>query len=194
MRRSTPGTSDIYQIKVTLNESEPPIWRRFQVPGDVRLSRLHDVLQVVMGWTDSHLHQFKVGGTSFGIPDPEFGGIEDDKRVTLQEVAPAEGARFVYEYDFGDSWEHDLLVEKIMPPEPGVAYPRCLAGERHGPPEDCGGIWGYANFVEAIQDPRHPEHDELLAWAGGKFDPEAFDLERVNRALARFGTGRRTRR
>jgi Plasmid pRiA4b ORF-3-like protein len=194
MRRNTPSTAAIYQLKVTLNGSKPPIWRRFQVPGNVRLSQLHQVLQAVMGWSDSHLHQFLVGGTCYGQPHPELDEMENENRVTLSEVAPTEGARFGYEYDFGDSWEHVLLVEKILPPEPGVTYPRCLTGKRNCPPEDCGGVWGYADFLEAIKDPQHPEHDELLEWVGEEFDPEAFDLVGLNEALARFGTGRRTGR
>jgi hypothetical protein len=183
-RRSRPP-SEVYQIKVTLRGSKPPIWRRIQVPGDIRLDRLHTVLQIVMGWEDYHLHAFTIHGASYGQPDRELGHL-NEARVRLSEVVDEEKTRFLYEYDFGDSWEHELLVEKILPPEPGVSYPRCIAGKRSGPPEDCGGIWGYADFVEAIRDPAHPEHDELLEWAGGEFDPEAFDLAAINDQLSRL--------
>ena len=179
------ASCDIYQIKVTLKGSKPPIWRRFQVTGDTRLSTLHRILQGIMGWENYHLYQFTIGGTDFGAPDCEL-DIESDRKVKLSQVVPDEKARFTYEYDFGDSWEHQILIEKILPPEPGVRYPICLAGKRACPPEDCGGIWGYAELLEAIQDPKHPEHDEMLEWAEEDFDPEAFDLEGVNRALRRI--------
>lgn len=181
--------ADIYQIKVTLRHSKPPIWRRIQVPGDINLAKLHRILQVVMGWEDYHLHQFIVGGTYFGQPHPDYEdfGLEmrDEKRVKLQQIVPGEKLKFVYEYDFGDNWQHDLRVEKVLPPEPGVRYPRCLKGKRACPPEDVGGVWGYDSFLEAIQDPDHPEHDIMLEWIGGEFDPEVFDLDEINAALRR---------
>ncbi|MBI1881343.1 MAG: plasmid pRiA4b ORF-3 family protein [Chloroflexi bacterium] len=184
-KQSTPA--DIYQIKVTLRDSKPPIWRRIQVPSDINLGKLHRILQVVMGWTDSHLHQFIVGGTYYGEPDPDYQdmGMEmrDEKRVKLNQFVRGEKSRLRYEYDFGDSWEHELLVEKILPPEPGVRYPLCLTGKRACPPEDVGGVWGYPDFLEAIKDPKHPEHEDMLEWVGGEFDPEAFDLDEVNEAL-----------
>jgi hypothetical protein len=181
--------SPIYQIKVTLKDSQPAIWRRIQVPGDMSLSRLHAVLQIVMGWTNSHLHQFKAGGRYYGKPDPEFADmieVIDERQVRLNQIAPDVKARFIYEYDFGDSWEHELVVEKILPPEQGVQYPRCLEGQRACPPDDVGGVWGYQDFLKAIHDPRHPEHEDMLEWIGGKFDPEAFDLRGVNGALQLF--------
>jgi Plasmid pRiA4b ORF-3-like protein len=180
-RRSVPP-SEIYQLKVTLRGVKPPIWRRLQVPGDIRLGRLHDVLQVAMGWDNDHMHAFTIHGVSYGRPDRELGFVSED-RVRLNELISAEKTRFRYEYDFGDSWDHELLVEIILPPEPGAAYPRCIAGKRRCPPEDCGGIWGYAEFLEAIRDPDHPEHESMREWAGDEFDPEAFDLEEINRRL-----------
>ena len=185
--------NDIYQIKVTLKHSKPPIWRRIQVRGDTRLDKLHHILQTVMGWWDAHLHQFIVGGRGhiyYGEPNPDFADwgmdMQDETKVRLYQLAAGEKFRFVYEYDFGDGWEHDLLVEKILPPEEGVAYPRCLKGKRACPPEDVGGVWGYGYFLEAIHDPDHPEHEEFLEWIGGDFDPEAFDLAEVNEALQRL--------
>jgi hypothetical protein len=182
---------DIYQIKVTLKGSKPPIWRRIQVPGDIRLDKLHRVLQVVMGWDDYHLHQFIVGGEYYGEPHPDYEmwgpEMRDETRVSLRQIAPQEKSRFVYEYDFGDGWEHVLLVEKILPPEPGVDYPRCIKGKRACPPEDVGGIWGYYDFLETIANPDDPEHDDLLDWIGGEFDPEHFDLDEVNAGLKSEG-------
>jgi len=136
-----------------------------------------------MGWTNSHLHQFIVGQTYFGEPYPDYGfEMHDERDVRLNQIAD-EGARFVYEYDFGDSWEHILLVEKVLEPEPGQQYPVCIKGKRACPPEDVGGVWGYYGFLEAIQDPDHPEHEDYLEWIGEDFDPEAFDLDAVNAAL-----------
>lgn len=183
----------IYQIKVTLNGSKPPIWRRILVPGDVTLAQLHRILQVVMGWYDCHLHQFIVGQVYYGVPDPDYDGfleMRDESRVTLSQIAPREKLRFRYEYDFGDSWEHLLVVEKIRPPAPDQRYPVCLAGQRACPPEDVGGIWGYYEFLAALQDPQHPEHDSYREWIGGEFDPEAFDLDAVNAALGALRWGR----
>jgi hypothetical protein len=174
----------IYQIKVTLCDSKPPIWRRILVPGDITLAKLHRILQAVMDWTDSHLHQFIVGEVYYGVPHPDdFVEVKSERRVRLNQVAPAEKSKFVYEYDFGDSWEHELLVEKILPPETSVRSPVCIKGRRACPPEDVGGVWGYAGFLEAIRDPNHPEHEDYLEWIGGEFDPEAFDLDEINAAL-----------
>jgi hypothetical protein len=188
MPRQRPSAAPVvYQLKVMLKRLRPPIWRRIQVTGDTNLFKLHRVLQVVMGWTDSHLYQFIVRGSYYGMPHPDFGfDVRDEKRVALAAIASSLKAKFTYEYDFGDSWEHEILVEKMLPPDQGVYYPICLTGKRACPPEDCGGVWGYAGFLEAIQDPDHPEHEDMLEWVGGSFDPEAFDLDTVNRALRRI--------
>ena len=137
-----PNAPKIFQLKVTLKHARPAIWRRLQVPGDLRLGKLHAVLQDAFGWTSSHLHQFIVGETVIGMPDLDaFEPVVDERKIRLDEIAQAK-SRFVYEYDFGDSWEHQVVVEKVLPVEAGVRYPRCLAGERACPPEDCGGIGG----------------------------------------------------
>ena len=175
----------IYQIKVTLKGSKPPIWRRIQVPCNITLAELHRILQAVMGWWDYHLHQFIVGRTYYGVPHPDYYDymeMRDESQVRLNQIAD-EGSKFVYEYDFGDSWEHVLLVEKVLEPEPDRQYPVCIKGRGACPPEDVGGIWGYYSFLEAIQDADHPEHEDYLEWIGGEFDPEAFDLDEVNERL-----------
>jgi hypothetical protein len=137
-----------------------------------------------MGWANYHLHQFTIGGVEYGQPDPDYGSeVEDEKRVNLSQVVLREDAKFVYEYDFGDSWEHTVLVEKILPVEKGKHYPYCSKGKRACPPEDVGGPWGYTDFLKTIQDVNHSEHEDMLEWVGGQFDPEAFDLEEVNRRL-----------
>lgn len=178
--------ASVYQLKVSLRGIKPPIWRRVQVPGDITLAKLHRALQVVMGWTNSHLHKFSIGGVDYAEPDPDgFLNFQSDRRARLNKVARAM-QKFEYEYDFGDSWEHDIVVEKTLQPEPGASYPVCLAGERACPPEDCGGLWGYQDFLEAIMNPAHTEHEAMLTWVGGSFDPETFDLDAVNASLRRL--------
>ncbi len=183
---------DIYQLKITLQGSKPPIWRRVKVPSDISLHRLHKVIQTVMGWENCHLHQFIVGDSYYGEPDPynDSGIFEskmnDDKKVRLSELVLGEGHWFEYEYDFGDSWLHRVLVEKTLQPEPDVRYPRLIKGKRACPPEDVGGIWGYEEFLEAIRDPGHPEHREMLDWVGDKFDPEEFDMDEINQRLTKI--------
>lgn len=179
---------DIFQVRVSLIDIEPPIWRRVLVPQDLTLPRLHTLLQVVMGWTNSHLHQFKVGDVYFAEPHEDFeAGPIDYRRITLNQIAPRRGSTCVYEYDFGDSWDHLIEVEDELPVETvALPVPRCLGGERACPPEDCGGPYGYAEFLEAIRDRDHPEHDGYLEWAGPDFDPERFDVQRVNLVLARY--------
>jgi hypothetical protein len=182
-------SQEIYQIKVALLGTDPPIWRRLLVPADLTLEQLHDVLQLAMGWEDCHMHEFRIGQQRFGKPDPmeqAFGGprTASERTARLVTALGRVGAKAVYTYDFGDSWEHQIVVEKCLAPEPGHAYPACLAGERHGPPEDCGGIPGFYNLLDAISDPAHEEHEELLDWLGDGFDPEAFSVDEVNRRLA----------
>lgn len=174
----------VYQLKVTLLGTRPPIWRRVQVAGDVTLYQLHGILQIVMGWTDGHLHQFRVGNTFYGTPHREFGfQVENEKKVRLGEVLRRPKARMVYEYDFGDGWEHGVVLETVVPAIPERRYPLALAGKRRCPPEDVGGVGGYYDFLEAIADPKHPEHRNMREWWGESFDPEAFDVQEVNAAF-----------
>ncbi|MEW6716680.1 MAG: plasmid pRiA4b ORF-3 family protein [Chloroflexota bacterium] len=187
--------TQIYQIKVTLDDSRPPIWRRILVPGNTTLLKLHDILQIVMGWEDYHLHMYTIEGLIYGDPaDDKYGdlGTINEANHKLSQVIHREGQRFSYEYDFGDSWDHTLVVEKILPPQEDVRYPLCLRGKRACPPEDVGGVWGYENFLEAISDPNHDMHEEYLNWIGGDFDPETFDPEEVNTQLRSMGRGRST--
>jgi len=181
-----------YRLKVTLKGSKPPIWRRLEVPGDITLAELHQVLQVAMGWTNSHLHSFKIGEIYYQEPDPFFdpefsmSEIKDEKNFKLQQVAPREKMKFFYEYDFGDGWEHEILVEKIVPMTEERRHPVCLKGVKACPPEDIGGLWGYYDFLEIMEDPKHPEHEEMMEWMGGPFDPDKFDLEEVNKRLKKI--------
>lgn len=184
--RKKAAKKSIYQIKVTLLGSKPPIWRRFQVESDITLGDVHDILQDVMGWNDSHLHQFIIDQKYYGIPMPgEIFDleVEDEEDYRLDQVIKKEKQKFVYEYDFGDSWEHALEVEKILPREKNVVYPRCLDGRLACPPDDCGGIWGYYDMLEIVTRPKHPEYEEMLDWLGEDFNPEEFDLDRINKSL-----------
>ena len=183
--------SSIYQLKIVLHGSEPPIWRRIQVMSDTSLEVLHRILQIAMGWSNSHLHQFEVGDLTYGPPDPNFPDFDviDEKDVVLSEVVSRPNQKFVYQYDFGDDWTHLITLEKILAPEDGVSYPLCLTGKRACPPEDCGGIFAYSDFLEAIADSEHPEHLHLLRWVGGEFEPEAFDRAEVNRLLLNIEYG-----
>ena len=177
----------ILTLKVTLKDIRPPIWRRVLVPGHATLGQLHDMLQASMGWGNGHIHQFTTGEVVYSAPWFEldaFGDeVEDERTVTVAEVLPRKGCRALYEYDFGDGWEHLLVVEKVGPAEAGVEAPLCVAGARACPPEDSGGPWGYGELLEILRNPQHAEHAERLEWVGGRFDPEAFDLEAVNRRL-----------
>mgnify|MGYP001588873707 CR=1 FL=1 len=179
-------SASIYQLKVTLKGSKPPIWRRIQVAGDTKLPKLHRILQIAMGWSDYHLHDFTINGVTFSRPTPEdIYPVVNEANVKLNQVVVEPRKRFSYQYDFGDSWDHEIVLEKVLQPEEGTKYPRCVAGNLACPPEDVGGIGGYAYFLEAIHNPNHPEHKNQLEWIGGEFDPEAFDLDTVNSELTR---------
>lgn len=187
---------DVFQLRVALVDIEPPIWRRLLVPQDVFLSRLHRILQATMGWKDHHLHQFLVGEVRFAEPDDEYlPGPIDYRNVALNQIAPRKGATCVYEYDFGDSWEHLIEVEEELPVESGtMPVPYCVDGQRACPPEDAGGPSGYERLLEALRDPSDEEHEHLRRWAGPRFEPEAFDVDAVNRRLARYRSRARTPR
>jgi hypothetical protein len=195
--KRTDRPQGIYRIKVTLLGTSPPIWRRLLAPADLTLEQLHHVLQLAMGWEDCHMHDFRIGQKRFGLPNPEdrlmgLPTVGNERTVRLFGVLGKIGAKAIYTYDFGDGWEHGITVEKILPPVPGQAYPVCVTGKRHGPPEDCGGVSGYYSLLEAIGDPKHGEHGEMLDWLGDDFDPEAFSVDEVNRRLA-FLFRRRTK-
>ena len=185
MAKRKKGVAPIYQLRVALRDIRPPVWRRVLVPGDVTLAELHEVVQDVMGWLDYHLWEFTVDGEIYTTPSiDEYRSVIDAEQVTLQQVAPNEGDRLHYLYDLGDSWEHVIEVEAVLPPDPEGQYPVCVEGGRACPPEDVGGVSGYYYFLEAIRDPRHEEHESYLTWVGGAYDPEAFDVEEANARLA----------
>jgi hypothetical protein len=174
----------IYQLKVTLCDVVPQVWRRVLVPGAYTLDRVHRVIQTAMGWHDVHLHSFEIDGQQYGQPDPDGElALRDEIDCRLDAVAH-KGARFSYTYDFGDWWEHDVVVEDVFGADPEERYPLCLDGERSCPPEDVGGAYGYRTFLAVLGDPTHPEHRAMRGWVGGAFDPESFDPGRAT-TLAR---------
>lgn len=187
-KKSMP-TEAVYQFKITLLGIKPPIWRRIQIQ-DCTLEKLHAHIQTAMGWTNSHLHQFNIKGERFGDPellDDGFEGFEcvDSTKTNISQILPNTGKRyaFKYEYDFGDSWEHEVLFEESPTFDPKAKYPLCIAGERACPPEDCGGVWGYCDFLEAIHNPKHEEHENMLEWFGGRFDPNEFNLQLATKKM-----------
>jgi hypothetical protein len=178
----------VYELHVELEDIEPRIWRRILVPAKTTLPKLHDLLQLVMGWTNSHLHSFHIGSKAFSMAGADLEELDmlDENKYTLEGVLGESIREFVYEYDFGDSWRHRIKVTSVAHPKTGWFYPLCVAGERAAPPDDVGGVMGYEEFLSAIKDPTHEEHDSMLVWIGGAFDPEGFDLNAINRTL-RFG-------
>jgi hypothetical protein len=174
---------------------KPQIWRGLEVPATITLPKLHRAIQIVVGWEDCHQHQFKIGEAVYEIPDPDdpYGKRHlDERRVKLASVINRVGTEFAYVYDYGDNWEHRLLLEAIVDSQSGTTYPRCTVGARSGPPEDVGGPYAYQDYLEALADPKGERHEELLEWRG-PFDPERFDLDVVNRALVHKFSPRRTR-
>jgi hypothetical protein len=181
----------LFQLKITLKGLKPPIWRRVLVSEDSTLLDLHDLIQYCFDWVDYHLHLFQIAGMEFVQVEhwEEDGDLyQDDRLARLGDLIPRyvpEGKSFNYEYDFGDGWELQIKVEKLVEDEGDTRTPRILAGRRAAPPEDVGGTWGYENFLEAIQDPRHPEHDDYLTWVGGDFDSEDFDPAEYDKDLSK---------
>jgi hypothetical protein len=186
-----PSLSDagVYQLRIALRDARPPIWRRVLVPGNWSLGALHYVIQVAMGWTNSHLHQFVIGDDYISLYPIEGITTRNASKVALAEVALNPKAKFAYDYDFGDNWQHDIAVEKIILPSDGAHYPVCVDGKRACPPDDCGGVFGYENLLAIIADPKHDEHEDMVAWLEEMrpgFDPNVFDVDEVNCRLKKI--------
>jgi hypothetical protein len=187
-RGTANGSGPAMQVKLTLRGvSKPPVWRRLLLPAEMRLDQLHEVIQTSMGWTDTHLHVFSTAAGDYGVPDPEL-GFRNERNALLAQFLNQSGDLIQCTNDFGDGWEHDLLLEKRLDPDPEAQIPACLAGKGACPPEDCGGPWRYADLRETLSDPRHDEHAEMLDWLGldsaEDFDPAACDLVEINEELA----------
>jgi hypothetical protein len=190
-RPRVTAKTQIMRIEIVLAETQPVVRRVVEVPDDASLAVLHEVVQDVMGWEHSHLHEFEINAARYGLPDPDVDPefdteTLDEAMVTLAQVLTV-GDRFDYVYDFGDNWRHHLTVEAVIAPSAGVRYPRCLAGEGACPPEDVGGVGGYERFLEILADPSDPEHGEQVGWWGSdRFDPALFDLDETNDELKRL--------
>ena len=166
----------VHQLKITLRGVKPPIWRRVVVDGGETLDHLHAVIQAAFGWWDAHLHDFDIGGDRYGIPDDDdWTPVKDERRVSIDQAISNSDGKIRYTYDFGDNWEHDIVVEKTIPAGEVTTVPDCIGGRRACPPEDCGGPWGYQELLDILADPTNPDHDERLEWTGGNIDPAAFD-------------------
>jgi hypothetical protein len=183
-----PAKTDLlFQFKITLLDIKPAIWRRIQVP-DCTLVDLHEYIQAAFGWENCHLHQFESDGVRYSQPAPDGDDFdmdfEDETGVLLSKLLPKSSrkARWIYEYDFGDGWRHEILFEGFPPSDPKAKCPVCLEGERACPPEDCGGPWGYGDYLAAIADPQHEQHEEMLDWRG-LFDPEEFDAKKATKEM-----------
>lgn len=181
---------NLLQVKVTLEGVEPPIWRRLLLPKSLNFAQLHELLQAAFSWTDSHLHQFVVGGLRVGAPETDDEGLAE--RITLEateihlrdlDLMHLPSPRILYEYDFGDGWRHWIEFETEIPSEPGQNYPVLVDGARRGPPEDVGGPDSYAEFLESWSDPNHEEHKSNRRWAGRAFNPETFDRDKLQKAV-----------
>ena len=184
-RRPPAQPIQIYDLHVELLDVTPAIWRRLLVPDWMTLDQFHHILQFAMGWTNSHLHRFVIGGMQYGIPEDEWPELDftDDRLVTLRSCLGTSIREFGYEYDFGDGWMHSVEVKGVGPADKLHRYPACIGGANACPPEDVGGPPGYAAFLEAIRDSSHPDHEELLGWCGGVFDPQGFGISGVNTLL-----------
>jgi len=181
-------TNKIYQIQITLKGFRPKIWRRLLIPSDLLLSDFHKVIQTSMGWTNSHLHQFIKNRTFYTVKmqDDDFWDEMDNvdyKNMKVSDLLKKEKDKIVYEYDFGDGWEHDIILEKILPSDSNAKYPTCLNGKMNCPMEDCGGVWGYSDMLEILKNPDHEEYENYIEWLGEKFDPEYFNKDEVNELL-----------
>ena len=182
---ATSKSKSIYRLKVTLEDTAPAVWRRLLVPADMNLAKCHHVLQEAMGWNDSHLHCFETWAGRYGMVgiEEDTHDLKDERRVKLVAVLPTKGARLLYRYDYGDDWEHVVELEDVLELDRRFQYPLCIGGACACPPEDCGGTSGYEELRRAIKSPKNEEHDSMLTWLGGYFDPAGFDANAVNRAF-----------
>lgn len=176
-----------YSLRIELMRSEPLIWRRLLVPATITLPKLHRAIQGAMGWTNSHLHQFCIGEDCYGQADlDDDGRLIDEKGIKLSGVLDEQVSEFIYEYDFGDDWQHRVVLEQSLQSHPSWTGSLCTAGQRACPPEDVGGIWGYGEFLSVIADPQHEQHVDMLHWVGGVFDPEGFDINSANSRIRKL--------
>ncbi len=182
-------SQQIYQIQISLSGTKPKIWRRLLVYSDTLLFDLHRIIQTAMGWTNSHLHTFTDGMTDYAPEELEIEEAENSRKVKLSTILKKEKSKIRYEYDFGDGWNHEILLEKIIKEEVGGQIPCCIKGKRNCPPEDCGGVWGYVDLLQTISNPKHEDYKSMMEWLGGEFDPEYFDMIKINQNLKQKNYG-----
>jgi hypothetical protein len=183
---SPSAGQSVLQLRLQLADVNPAVWRRVLVPGSVRMAKLSVMILTAMGWTNSHLHAFRVGDKNYGMCFDDYPEDEIDERGVTVLQALRDERRFVYDYDFGDGWEHDVIVEELTWPTSGLKFAICIDGQNACPPEDVGGPGGYSEFLDALSDPEHVEHERTLEWAGGFFNPAEFSLAATNAALQRL--------
>lgn len=188
--------TEIARLKIELDEMEPPVLRRIEVPQAIRLDDLHLVIQVAMGWENYHLYEFRIGRTvAYGLPDPDWpeSGVLSARKATLADLLGRlkRNRIFHYIYDFGDNWLHAVKLEALVEVDPELSYPRLVTAQGCCPPEDCGGPWGYGHYLEAIADPDHEDHDDMLEWNGPDFDPNTVDEDAIRKVLAKLAKPKR---
>lgn len=179
----------IYQIHVSLTETQPMVWRRLLVDADTLLVDLHRIIQTTLGWTNSHLHQFSDGTTEYAPKEFQTEGSKDSRKVKLNTILNKDSLKITYEYDFGDDWLHEIILEEVIETQEPGQIPKCLDGSRNCPPEDCGDPWGYQALLTTLANPKHPDYKSLKKWLGGKFDPEYFNKEEINQNLKKKDYG-----
>ena len=193
--QTNQAQSTSLQLHVTLIYSQPSIWRRIVVPTEISLGSLHAILQIAFDWTNSHLHQFRLSDQSANYSNPVFqldemgAPTSDEFGISVGQLLASPGQKLIYTYDFGDGWDHEIVLEKILTAEQAVRVPQCLDGDKAGPPDDCGGVGGYADLLDILQHPKHPEHQEMVSWLVGIksefFDPDVFEMHYANHWLAK---------
>ena len=182
-------TKKIYQIQIALKNIKPKIWRRILVNSDILLVDFHRIIQTTMGWTNSHIHLFSDGFNQYSPKEFEVESTKDSRTTKLDKILKVKKSKINYEYDFGDGWEHNILLEKILAPDEQLQIPICIDGKRNCPPEDCGGVWGYSDMLKVLKQPDHEEYESYIEWLGGKFDPEYFNKEEINKKLKKKDFG-----
>ncbi len=178
--------TNILKLRIKIPDIEPEIWREILIENDITFKKLHEIIQLSFGWTNSHLYNFDVNGILFSIPDKEFKNNDLDAKNKITEFLIEEGQKAHYTYDFGDNWEHEIEIVDVLKKEKGIRYPKCLDGKRNGPPEDCGGIPGYEDVIDALTSKDKSEYEDLLEWLGN-YDPEKFDIDKINKAILNPG-------
>lgn len=178
--------TNILKLRIKIPVIEPEIWREILIKNDITFKKLHEIIQLSFGWTNSHLYNFDVNGILFSMPDKEFENNDLDVKNKITEFLIEKGQKALYTYDFGDNWEHEIEIVDVLKKEKGIRYPKCLGGKRNGPPEDCGGISGYEDVIDALTSKDKSEHEDLLEWLGD-YDPEKFDIDQINKVILNPG-------